>query len=252
MKKIISFSLYGSEPLYLEGAVKNAELCPRVFPGWTCRFYISQEIDTELIDRLKKLGAEVCPRRRNDATDGMFWRFEPAGEADVEAMIVRDSDSRLCDRDFQCVQQWLKSGKTFHFLRDHPSQRKPILGGLWGCRNNAIPDIKQQIQAWKQKADKGNDQHFLMHRIYPWASLDCFIQTPFTRYRGEQIHPITKSRSEAWDYLGRPVEIDRENKAPAEALDIQKSLKRPLRDFKLPTAVRLRTWLYRIRNKIGV
>lgn len=243
MKKIIAYSLYGSDPLYLEGALRNAELCETVFSGWTCRFYVSQEIPEDLILKLKILGAEIVKRHRSDHIDGMFWRFEPASETGLTAMIVRDTDSRLTTRDKDCVDEWLASDKQFHFLRDHPSQRKPILGGLWGCRGNAVPDIKKRISAWKKKSLKGNDQHFLLHSIYPQASKDCYIQSPFTQFGNETVHPISSPRSSPWEYLGRPVDINKENAPPCEADDIVKSLSRPLRTFKLPISVRFRKLL---------
>jgi len=39
MKKIVAFSLWGNNPKYTVGAVRNAELTPSIYPGWTARFY---------------------------------------------------------------------------------------------------------------------------------------------------------------------------------------------------------------------
>jgi len=37
MKKIISFSLWGDNPIYTQGAIRNAELAKEVYPDWVCR-----------------------------------------------------------------------------------------------------------------------------------------------------------------------------------------------------------------------
>ena len=36
--KLVSFSLWGAAPKYTVGALRNAELCPLVYPGFTARF----------------------------------------------------------------------------------------------------------------------------------------------------------------------------------------------------------------------
>ena len=63
----------------------------------------------------------------------MFWRFEPAGEEDVDVMISRDTDSRLNLREKFAVEEWLESDKGFHIMRDHPHHGYPVLGGMWGA-----------------------------------------------------------------------------------------------------------------------
>jgi len=34
MKKIISFSLWGDNPVYTQGAIRNAELAKEIYPDW--------------------------------------------------------------------------------------------------------------------------------------------------------------------------------------------------------------------------
>ena len=77
-KRIISFSLYGRDPKYRNGALENVRLARQYYPGWMCRFYVSQEVPAQLIRALADAGAEVRRRRRTGCFDGTFWRFEPA------------------------------------------------------------------------------------------------------------------------------------------------------------------------------
>ena len=60
MKKIIAFSLWGDTPMYTVGAVRNAELVPKVYgDSWTSRFYISNDVPSEVVEKLKSLPPDV-------------------------------------------------------------------------------------------------------------------------------------------------------------------------------------------------
>jgi hypothetical protein len=99
-KRVISFGLYGNKPKYNVGAIKNAELVKTYFPGWICRFYITNDVLNATIDKLKELGSEIesIPSGMG-YTSGMFWRFLVADDPTVDRYIVRDVDSRLNARD---------------------------------------------------------------------------------------------------------------------------------------------------------
>jgi len=61
-KKVIAYSLYGSNPKYVLGAERNAELIKSVFPGWIARFYLDASTVPERTQmRLRELGAELVP-----------------------------------------------------------------------------------------------------------------------------------------------------------------------------------------------
>ena len=51
-KRVISYSLYGTNPLYVQGALRNVRMVPSIYPGWTPRVYVSQEVGPSDIDRL--------------------------------------------------------------------------------------------------------------------------------------------------------------------------------------------------------
>jgi hypothetical protein len=209
-KRIVSFSLFGSGPLYLEGAVRNAQLVARVYPGWIARMYVSQEIPLSCIDRLQQCGAEVVVKERTGLIDGMFWRFLPAGEPDVDAVAVRDVDSRLTHREFAAVEEWLESGFSLHIMRDHPLHKVPVLGGAWGCRGRSIPDIESLIDGWKLWAKKGQDQDFLRDTIYPRFRYDCMVHSDFYQYAGESVKPFPAPRNRG-EFVGCVYDPDRDD-----------------------------------------
>ena len=43
MKKVISYSLWGDNPLYTKGAIKNAVARAEFYPEWEARMYIDKD-----------------------------------------------------------------------------------------------------------------------------------------------------------------------------------------------------------------
>lgn len=164
--KIISYSLWGSSSKYCMGAIKNADLATKIYPGWTSRFYIGKTTPLSYIDTLKKMpSTEVVEMPEDGNWIGMFWRFCAADGDDI--VISRDTDSRLSQREKDAVDAWLESPYDFHIMRDHPYHATEILGGMWGARNGILKGIGKMIDDYT----KGNfwqvDQNFLKEKIYP-------------------------------------------------------------------------------------
>jgi hypothetical protein len=99
-KRVISFGLYGTREKYTVGAVHNALLVGKYFPGWICRFYVTSDVPEETLQALKDAGSEIenVPKGMGYSS-GMFWRFMVAADSSVDRFIVRDVDSRLNARD---------------------------------------------------------------------------------------------------------------------------------------------------------
>lgn len=179
MKKIVSFSLWGDNPKYTIGALYNAELVSDIYPGWIARFYVGSSTPANVSRKLERAGSEVILMNEPGDWKGMFWRFYPAGEEDVEVMLSRDADSRLNLREKAAVDEWLASDKDFHIMRDHPAHSAPIMGGMWGARGNILKDIKKMIDEY-QKGDFWQvDQNFLRQKIYPLVKDKSFVHDEF-------------------------------------------------------------------------
>jgi len=168
MKKIISFSLWGDNPVYTQGAIRNAELAKEIYPDWVCRYYIGKSTPNDIVVKLQNFdNTEVIVMDNDGDWTGMFWRFYPASEDDVDVMISRDCDSRLNAREKYAVDEWLSSDKGFHIMRDHPWHNTSILGGMWGSRKGIVNNMKELIGDYI----KGNfwqvDQNFLREKIFP-------------------------------------------------------------------------------------
>jgi hypothetical protein len=183
MKNIISFSLWGNDPKYTVGAVRNAELAKLVYPEWVARYYVGTSTPKSVSQELLHLDAEVINMDEPGDWRGMFWRFYPAGESDVSVMISRDVDSRLNFREKAAVDSWLATNSPFHIMRDHPAHATEILGGMWGARGGFLNEIKKLIDEYQ----KGNfwqvDQNFLRECIYPKVRNVAVVHDEFFEHK---------------------------------------------------------------------
>lgn len=183
MKKIISFSLWGTNPIYNVGAIRNAELAKEIYPEWICRYYYGTSTLDPTIEKLKTFNnVEVIMMNEQGNWSGMFWRFYPASEDDVDVMISRDCDSRLSMREKVAVDEWLESDKGFHIMRDHPSHGTEILGGMWGSKKGVIINMKELIDEYGKGDFWQVDQNFLREKIYPIIRLDSIVHDEYHNY----------------------------------------------------------------------
>lgn len=169
--KVVSFSLWGDRPIYVEGAIRNAQLMPSIYPGWKMVAYVGNAFPADAVKKLEILGVEI---RKPTCNNGMFWRFSIADDPKVEVFLVRDADSRIGKREAGAVAEWLSSAKCVHLICDHPHHTPVISGGLWGARHGAIKGIQKLIDscpASKLESDRkvnyNSDQIWLRDVIWP-------------------------------------------------------------------------------------
>ena len=198
--KVISFCLWGDDPKYVQGAIRNAEIAEKLFPDWECWFYLPGPPIHPVVGQVSHLSnikLILEPDRAADWT-AMFLRFQPAAHPKVEAMISRDCDSRLSLREKVAVDAWMESDKGFHIMRDHPWHGSSILGGMWGCRNGILKGIAESINEYS----KGNfiqvDQNFLREHVWPKISNNALSHDEF--FNGV---PFPKPRKDWNDFVGQ-------------------------------------------------
>lgn len=184
MKKVISFCLWGINPKYCVGAIRNAELAPKIYPGWECWFYIADSVPKQYIDQLSGFShVKLIPMPPGfDGWRGMFARFLPASDPSVEIFISRDCDSRLNEREAAAVNEWLNSSYFISCIQDHPYHLSRImLGGMWGAKKGICSDIKDLIYKFIDKySDSWDiDQDFLQSYILPKIKHAILLHSDF-------------------------------------------------------------------------
>ena len=185
MKKVLSFSLWGDNPTYNIGAIKNAEMAPLFYPEFECWFYVHKDtVPSTTIDTLKQFNHVKIIIKEGDLSNEnckpRMWRFEPIDDPEVEIMMVRDTDTRFLQRESLAVAEWMKSDKIFHIMRDHPHHGCVILAGMFGSRK--IPQIKSWSDIMKQYNQThiiNYDQDFLRDHIYPNIKDNAVIHASF-------------------------------------------------------------------------
>lgn len=189
----LSFSLWGNNPKYTTGAIRNARLSSTWYRGWQCRFYCDTDtVPQSVIDELSSFPNAVVLGMSASAEPhwSMFWRFYAAEDPTIDCVVFRDADSRITQREAMAVQEWIVSGKGYHAMRDHPQHGTPLCGGMWGVRGGKLKNIRSMIDDYYAKgltktALFGIDQDFLTHSVWPIAHEDVvehdefFIHKPF-------------------------------------------------------------------------
>ncbi len=180
-KKIISFSVWGNNPKYTIGAIKNAELLQDVYPGWIARFYVGQSVPDDIVKTLSSFdNVEVKLMDDQGSWNSMFWRFKTIDEPDVLVNLSRDTDSRLSNREKICVDEFMVSDKLFHNILDHP-YHGGIMGGMHGIKKGCIDNLSSRIDSWSQSDQWQTDQQFLNNVIAPMLGDKLFLHDSINR-----------------------------------------------------------------------
>ena len=182
MKHVITFSLWGDNPLYNIGVIRNVELAKNVYPDFECWVYIHKEsVPSESIIKLQEFNNTKIILKSGDINicKPRMWRFEAIIEPDVEVMLSRDTDSRFTLREQLAVKEWLNSNKTFHIMRDHPCHNFEIMAGMFGVKKNDSIAWKELMDNFIPQDSYFYDQIFLRDFIYPLIKEDAVIHASF-------------------------------------------------------------------------
>ncbi len=167
MKKIVSFSLYGTDGKYTNGMLCNVELCKIIYPDWICRIYCGVSVPESIVEMLKSYdNTEVIIMDETSTYSFMMWRFLAIDDSDVEVMICRDADSRLSYREKECVDQFILSDNLLHSIQDH-GLHDNIMGGMWGMKKNDKINMSELVNKWEGGLGYFSDQWFLRNVIKP-------------------------------------------------------------------------------------
>lgn len=211
MKKVITFSLWGDNPTYNVGSIKNAELAKIHYPDFECWFYIHKEsVPEKTIEELVKLNNTKIIFKSGDLDNckPTMWRFEAIDDPAVEIMMSRDTDTRIWEREVISVNEWLKSDKLFHIMRDHPFHKSVIMAGMFGTRKNVkIKSWVDLINQYKQTKKRDYDQLFLFKYIYPIVVNNSVIHDNFNKTERHAI-PFKMNYNENYNFIGEHVYSD--------------------------------------------
>lgn len=181
---VVSMTVYcrdnHCEDFYTRGIEKNIEFLLKVYPGWKLRIYTDGSLPQTMRDKiLTNVSEEIVVTGVQGDIAGMFWRLFATHDPMVDRVIVRDSDNIVNLREKVLVNEWIRSGKKYHSIRDHPQHGVRLLGGAWGVAKKAgeVAAISKSVIEDRARAGeleyymsrKGGDQDFLSRYVYPSA-----------------------------------------------------------------------------------
>ena len=187
-RRIITFSLFGSRPRYLRGALQNVLAARDLYPGWTCRFYVDDSVDSTFRAVMADEGAELITddSGERDLRHLLCRRFLVSDDTEVGHFMVRDCDSVVNAREAAAVAEWIDSGLPFHAMRDWYTHADPVLAGLWGGVAGVFPDMAGSVARFRKSVPLSTnwDQFFLRDQVWPAIRDHCLVHDRcFESYR---------------------------------------------------------------------
>lgn len=211
MKKIISYSLYGSNPRYTIGIEKNINIAKNKLHDWICYVHYDNTVPNECIDRLSAYKNIKLIKINHIKNHGMFWRFIPFFDSEKNICISRDTDSRLTEREVFCINEWIKSDYKYHVIRDHAQHyNTPIMGGMWGAKGFMNKIILNDMINFINLGDwyYGKDQNWLSS-LWQFIQKDCLVhgirETPWLRESRNNMNDPFNFIGNGWTEFDKPI-----------------------------------------------
>jgi hypothetical protein len=190
--KVFSFCLYGSNPKYTLGMIENIKIINEKFSEWYIYIYYD-DVPSIIIEQINTFKNIRLIHSIYTGAKRTLERFNPIDDTNVEIMIVRDADSRIHNRDIWTINQFIKSDKQFHIIRDHIWHRTTILAGLWGIKQGLLKfNIEESIKNYVNRCENKwqVDQIYLNRFIYPIIKNDVLIHGSLKMYEEEIVTPF--------------------------------------------------------------
>jgi hypothetical protein len=213
LKRVISFSVYGTKLRYLVGAIKNAILALRYFPSFEVWFYVGASVPNwtrsslQLFPHVKVIGMDSP----EDHT-AKLWRFHAFSSPDVELVLVRDVDSRLNARDAASVNDFLSSGFDFHITVDHVGHKNFLITACcFAGKASALRDMSEKLLRFRGGNYHWNDQDFLALSVYPDIARSVLVHSSVHAphlLAPSKVAPFPFEKKSALDWVAVAVDAD--------------------------------------------
>lgn len=213
--KVFSFSIYGDDKKYLLGLLKNIEIIREHYPDFHIFIYADKNLNEEYKKKYQSYDNVKYMEFERENHSLMCNRFFAIDDDEVEVAFIRDADSRIHERDRWCINEFLKSDKLFHIIRDHRNHAMRIMGGMWGIKKDCLDiNISDLHDFWfkKNKTETiyRSDQNFLTDHIYPLIKNICLIHSSLMFFSDETISSIKfELNKEKTNFVGNVVLFDK-------------------------------------------
>lgn len=202
MVKVFSFCIYGSGKKYLDGLTANLDLIAKTYIDFEAWIYYNNISYEYLLEYSSYKFVKMIPFE-NTGTDDRVVRHFAIDDKSVDVVFGRDADSRIEGRDVWCINEFLKSDKGFHIIRDHFWHRDEIMAGMYGIKKGALKvKVKDLYDNYCSNHVGFTDQKFISDTIYPLVRNDALIHSDLLGFKGEKVFPIESSNS-GFNFVGQ-------------------------------------------------
>ena len=194
--KIFSFCLYGTDSYYYTGLLENIAILQQYYPDFSVYVYLGEcDPSWTLPDSVTVIHTgKVGPIN-------MLFRYKAVEIADIG--FVRDTDSRITERDRWCIDRFLQSSFSFHIIRDHIWHKSKIMGGMFGWKERISVDFDEN-----NPSGYGYDEMILSNTLYPRILDKTLVHTNINGYKGEHSERITLPQKDTRDFIGNVYKTD--------------------------------------------
>lgn len=194
-KKIISYSLYGTNNKYFKYLDQNIEDIKNKLPDWSTRIYVHDKVNPEVINKLIHLGVEIYIVKDYHVVPGnsagAFWRFLPLCE-DVD-LIIFDIDEPVTKEKIKKINKFfnqndyvISSGNSWVWQKNHM-----LAGLILKKREFKLPYGQELIKSYFHRSSFGADEIFLSQHVYPYAKKQGYIRNQRAKFL-EFIYPLNR------------------------------------------------------------
>ncbi|KAF2350188.1 hypothetical protein FHG87_019057 [Trinorchestia longiramus] len=176
-QKVVTYCFFGDFQSYALGLPEILQKIKIYYPGWVVRLYTepqnySQELQPLLLQHSNFYICDVTnlPGSIHDlrGVDARLWRVAVLGDELVDVFLSRDLDAEIIEREVAATEEFLRSGKALHIMRDHPYHYVPILAGMFGVNQTAsnfslLNSIREQL--FMKRKRKIQDQVLLNNHL---------------------------------------------------------------------------------------
>jgi hypothetical protein len=204
-----SYCVFGSDPKYCFGIVKNLEQIQILYPNRQVWIHCGNDVPNKYIEKYKTFPNVHIVQYPYTGGRLMTVRFFTIDFPCVQTMICRDADSRFEKRDIWCISHFMAdTNKKVFTIRDHPWHGAPVMGGLWGMKKISgleLTSIQDELFDVYQ-----SDQYFLDKYIYSQYKHLFTTYTDYQYITMENPIRIGVPRETSWDFCGNVVLFDKD------------------------------------------
>lgn len=202
MRKIVSFSLWGTNLSYFNGVSANFDLIKEYLPDYQMVVHIDRNFNQFKLLEIKQMGIQTIEEENLGPFHGVYWRFFSCENRGIT--LFRDLDSRISKRESELIREWELSNRMFHLIRDCDGWHvNPIMAGMWGI-NGSIPNIRSLISRYGKFEKYGDEEIFLKDYIFPLIGNDCLEHTSMEFHSTTSYIRIPKS--EDGSFIGQKIQ----------------------------------------------